>query len=57
MLCGIKGRFVKNESYSKESSSTYMVNDILSHTLTQQINGNFQTSGSGEERFSDEGTT
>lgn len=57
MLCGIKGRFVKNESYSKESSSTYMVNDILSHTLTQQINGNFQTSGSGEERFSDEATT
>lgn len=48
MLRGINGVFVKNESYSKDSSSTYMVNDILSHTLTQQINGNFQATGSSE---------
>ncbi len=48
MLHGIKGGFVKNESYSKDGSATYMDNDILSYTLTQQVNGNFQTSGSSE---------
>lgn len=57
MLRGINGRFVKNESHSKKSSSTYMDNDILSYTLTQQINGNFRISGSSEERLSDEATT
>lgn len=48
MLHGIKGGFVKNESYSKDGSPTYMSNDVLSYTLTQQLNGNFQTSGSSE---------
>ncbi len=48
MLHGIQGGFVKNESYSKDDSATYMDNDILTYTLTQQMNGNFRTSGSSE---------
>lgn len=48
MLHGIKGGFVRNESYSKDGTPTYMNNNVLSYSLTQQVNGNFQTSNSDE---------
>lgn len=51
MRHGIKGGFVKNESYAKDDSPIYMNNSVLSYSLTQQINGNFQTSKSNEEEM------
>ena len=43
---GLRGGFIKGESFSKDGSASYLNNQILSYELTLQANGNFQTSGS-----------
>lgn len=44
----VEGGFLKNEAFSKDGSSSYLENQILSYELTLQENGNFQTSSSSE---------
>ena len=44
----VRGGFIKNEAFSKDGSSSYLENQILSYELTLQQNGNFQTSTSNE---------
>lgn len=48
MKGNLRGGFLKNESFSKDGSASYLENNILSYELTLQQNGNFQTSGSSE---------
>jgi len=48
MKNSIFGGFVKGESYSKDGTSSYLDNNILTYELTLQTNGNFQTSTSSE---------
>ena len=38
---GIVGGFVKDESFTKDTSPQYLNNEILTYTLTQQLHGNF----------------
>ena len=44
----VRGGFIKNEAFSKDGSSSYLENQILSYELTLQEHGNFQTSTSSE---------
>ncbi len=49
MSGGIKGGFLSSESFSKDGSSMYLRSgEIVTYTLTQQVNGNFSTSGSSK---------
>lgn len=49
MTGGVKGGFLHNESFSKDGSPIYLrYGDMLTYTLTQQIGGNFSTSGSNK---------
>ena len=48
MKGNLRGGFLKNESFSKDGSASYLENNILSYELTLQQNGNFQTIGSSE---------
>lgn len=52
MSGGIKGGFLESESFSKDGSSMYLsAGDMVTYTLTQQVNGNFSTSGSSEHEI------
>lgn len=49
MSGGVKGGFLEKESFSKDGSPMYLRSgEIVTYTLTQQVNGNFSTSGSSE---------
>lgn len=49
MAGGVKGGFLERESFSKDGSSMYLRSgEIVTYTLTQQVHGNFSTSGSSE---------
>ena len=48
MKNGLRGGFVKDESYSKDGSSSYLDNNILTYELVVQYDGNFSTSRSDE---------
>lgn len=47
----VRGGFIKDEAFSKDGSSSYLENNILSYELTLQANGNFQTSESNEDEM------
>jgi len=48
MKNGVKGGFIKGESFSKDGSPSYLDNNILTYQLTLQTDGNFSTSASNE---------
>lgn len=48
MKNGLRGGFVKDESYSKDGSSSYLENNILTYELVVQQGGNFSTRRSDE---------
>lgn len=48
MRNGLKGGFVKDEAFSKDGSSSYLKDNILTYTLVTQSGGNFSTSRSDE---------
>ncbi|GEM_PF-1325644 len=52
MSNGVKGGFLNSEQFSKDGSSMYLgYGEGVSYTLTQQVNGNFSTSGSSENEM------
>ena len=51
MKNGLKGGFIKGETFSKDGSSSHLNNEILTYELTLQMNGNFQTSSSNENEI------
>lgn len=48
MKNGIKGGFIKEESFSKDGTASLLEDNILTYELTLQEHGNFQTSSSNE---------
>lgn len=44
----IKGGFLKGEAFSKDGSSSYLIDNILTYELTLQENGNFHTTSSSK---------
>lgn len=44
----VRGGFIKGEAFSKDGTSSYLNNQILSYELILQENGNFSTSPSSE---------
>lgn len=48
MKGNLRGGFIRNESFSKDGSASYLENNILTYELTLQEHGNFQTSSSSE---------
>lgn len=47
--CGrLVGGFISNESVSKDPDIVQLYNQVMQYTLTQQLNGNFSTSGSSK---------
>lgn len=51
MKNGLRGGFVKNESYSKDGTSQFLDNNILKYELVLQEHGNFQTMRSNENEI------
>lgn len=51
MKNGVKGGFVKNEVYSKDGSSSYLEDNVLTYELTISQHGNFSTSSSNENEI------
>lgn len=48
----VKGGFLERETFSKDGSSMYLsAGDMVTYTLTQQVNGNFSTSGSSKSEM------
>lgn len=47
----VRGGFIKSEVFSKDGTSSYLDNNILTYELTLQNNGNFQTSASSEDEM------
>lgn len=46
---GMKGGFLAGESFSKDGSPIFLrTGEMMTYTLTQQVNGNFSTSSSSE---------
>ena len=48
MRNGLRGGFVKDEAFSKDGSSSYLEDNILTYELVMQSGGNFSTSKSDE---------
>lgn len=51
MKNGLRGGFVKNESYSKDGISQFLDNNILKYELIFQEHGNFQAMQSSENEI------
>ena len=45
---GVRGGFIKGESFTKDDTPRYLHNNALTYELTLQQHGNFQTSSSSE---------
>ena len=45
---GVRGGFIKGESFTKDDTPLYLHNNALTYELTLQRHGNFQTSSSSE---------